>query len=172
MKRSELIAIAKDALRGCGINSELYPSIGLFVSHHLDEIPAEYWREQLGQVNPDPQSVLSILVPILDDDMDEEDETEDLPIDFSLPGGISNYVLSVYIDAGGNIDDGRLGGWIGSRAERQSSSIASLMAATIASRDTAMAVTRATSIPKQVPSFRARSTSRTPWNWLSAWLSR
>jgi hypothetical protein len=52
--------------------------------------------------------VLSILVPTADDsDMDEveDDEAENSPIDFSLPGAITNYVLAVYIDAGGNIDD-------------------------------------------------------------------
>ena len=37
--------------------------------------------------------------------MYEEDETEDRIIDFSLPGEITNYVLAVYIDAGGNVDD-------------------------------------------------------------------
>lgn len=35
----------------------------------------------------------------------EDDEAENSPIDFSLPGAITNYVLAVYIDAGGNIDD-------------------------------------------------------------------
>jgi len=106
VNRSELVAVARDAIRGCGVNSKLYPSIGLFVRHHLEEIPAEYWREQFGQANPDSQSVLSLLVPIADDnDMEDEDETENSPIDFSLPGEVTNYVLAVYIDSVGNIDD-------------------------------------------------------------------
>ena len=95
-----------DAIRGCGVDSRLYPSIGLFVTHHLREIPAEYWSEHLGEDTPKPQSVLSLLVPIEDDeDVDEDGESESIPIDFSLPGSITNYVLAVYIDERGNIDD-------------------------------------------------------------------
>lgn len=106
MNRSELVAVAMGAIRGCGVDSMLYPSIGLFVRHHLTELPPAYWRERLGQDTPEPQSVLSLLVAMdADDSGDADDESEARPIDFSLPGSITNYVLAVYIDDSGNIDD-------------------------------------------------------------------
>jgi hypothetical protein len=89
-------------------------STTLFVGHHLEELDACYWQEQLGTPTPSPQQVLGLLrlsSDSMEDGEDEEDagdgadEEDDPPelLDFALPGGVSDYLLSVDFDQDGEV---------------------------------------------------------------------
>lgn len=71
--------------------------ITLFVSHHLEEVEAPYWIEQLGTSKPEPRQVLELLELCPRDDEEEEAENRD----FTLPDGTSNYMICVEFDAAG-----------------------------------------------------------------------
>ncbi|MEM8815821.1 MAG: DUF2004 domain-containing protein [Pseudomonadota bacterium] len=70
----------------------------LFVSHHLDELDVSYWVKHTGTEKPDAQQVLKLLELRLDPEEDEIDV-----LDFTLPGGITNYVICVEFDESGNV---------------------------------------------------------------------
>ena len=69
----------------------------LFVSHHIEEINPEYWKKHLGTTDPDPKSVLDIL--ILNEDSDEE------MLDFTLPVEVTDYVVSVTFGKNDEVDE-------------------------------------------------------------------
>lgn len=73
----------------------------LYVSHHLAEIDSVYWLERLGTAKPDPRQILGLLIPISDSDKREDEDFETL--DFTLPGDVSNYILSVQFDDSENV---------------------------------------------------------------------
>ena len=77
----------------------------LYVSHHLSELDASYWIKHTGTSTPEAQQVLRILELRIDPDEEELDgEEEELDIlDFSLPDGATDYVISVEFDDSGNI---------------------------------------------------------------------
>ena len=79
--------------------------VTLFVSHHLEELDAAYWTTHTGTATPTPQQVLALLELHAHWDEDEEDEDEDgLDIlDFTLPGGVTNYLVAVEFDDSGNV---------------------------------------------------------------------
>lgn len=74
-------------------------SINLFVEHHLDEMPPEYWEQQLGVAAPAPESVLGLLVC-----RSSWGENDLENFDFSLPGDVTQYVVAVHFDAAGEVD--------------------------------------------------------------------
>ena len=74
----------------------------VFVSHHLEEIDAAYWLKRLGTAKPDSKQILGLLI-LLSDLGEEAGEFKQL--DFTLPGDVSNYILSVQFDDSGNIDE-------------------------------------------------------------------
>lgn len=65
----------------------------LYVSHHLEELDSTYWKEYFGSENPEPFEILNGLVV---KPLEKEEDLES--IDFTLPGEITNYVLTVYLD--------------------------------------------------------------------------
>ena len=75
----------------------------LFVSHHLEEVEGEYWKEHLGTEKPKPERVLE-LVEFKSHWGDDDDEGIDT-FDFTLPGGITDYVISVRFDKDGKIEE-------------------------------------------------------------------
>jgi hypothetical protein len=76
----------------------------LFVSHHLDEIDGIYWQKHLGTAQPDPSRVLDLLE--LRSHWGEEDDDEGIgTFDFTLPAGITNYVISVRFDGDGQVEE-------------------------------------------------------------------
>lgn len=75
--------------------------VTLFVSHHLEELEASYWIKQLGTSKPEPRQVLELLELCPRDD--EEEEEEEAILDFTLPGGITNYLIGVEFDAAGQV---------------------------------------------------------------------
>ena len=71
----------------------------MFVQHHLEEIPQDYWQKHLGASAPEPSAVLGLLE--LRSNWGE-DEIE--YFDFSLPEDVTDYVLSVHFDDTGKVD--------------------------------------------------------------------
>ena len=75
----------------------------LFVSHHLEELNADFWEKHCGDASPDPVKVLDLLVFDTHWGDDEDDGLEHF--DFTLPDEVTNYVLSVCFDESGNVDE-------------------------------------------------------------------
>lgn len=73
----------------------------LFVSHHLDEIGADYWLKHCGTARPEPKQVLDIL--ILRSHWGDDDDDGIDAFDFSLPDDATNYVISVGFDDNGDV---------------------------------------------------------------------
>lgn len=96
-KRAKL---ALDAIRKAyGTESGEF-STTMFVGHHLEELPQDYWQEHTGTDAPDPAAVLGLLE--LRSNWGEGDIEN---FDFSLPGDVTNYILSVRFDDAGEIDE-------------------------------------------------------------------
>ena len=72
--------------------------IDLFVSHHLEELPSSYWLKHLNITIPSSEQVISLLT------LREKWEGEET-YDFTLPGEVTDYVISVSFDDEGNIED-------------------------------------------------------------------
>jgi hypothetical protein len=73
----------------------------MFVAFHLEELEPAYWQAQAGTPRPAPSAVLDLLV--LRGHWGERDELE--YFDFSLPGGVTDYVISVRFDQAGKVDE-------------------------------------------------------------------
>lgn len=71
----------------------------MFVAFHLEELEPAYWQAQLGTARPDPARVLEILT--LRGHWGGQDEMEFF--DFTLPGEVTDYVISVRFDEAGKI---------------------------------------------------------------------
>ena len=71
----------------------------LFVKHHVAELPASYWKEHLGTAHPKPTDVVGLL-ELRSHWGKRKLET----FDFSLPGDVTNYVISVHFDQAGLVD--------------------------------------------------------------------
>ena len=76
--------------------------MALFVSHHLDELDAAYWKKHAGTPRPSPKQVLDLIV--FDSHWGEEGDDGFDVFDFTLPDEVTNYVISVRFD-----DDGEVG---------------------------------------------------------------
>lgn len=92
------------------LDSSEQEGVRLFVNHHLGELPDEYWQTHCGTTSPQPQQVLELLTLQShwgEDDEDDEEEGDDEEgidtFDFSLPGDVTNYVLSVTFDENGDV---------------------------------------------------------------------
>ena len=97
--KREKTAIA--AIRNAFGTNEDESGATLFVEHHLEEIEGEYWQKHLGSTNPEPISVLDILVLRSHWGGDDEIET----FDFTLPEDVTDYVISVRFDESGKVED-------------------------------------------------------------------
>lgn len=73
--------------------------VAMFVAFHLEELPSDYWQQHLHTARPDPSAVLDLLE--LHAHWGESDEMEYL--DFTLPGKVTDYVVSVRFDGKGKI---------------------------------------------------------------------
>lgn len=70
----------------------------LFVTHHLEELNSKDWKDSLGKPSPDAQDILKSLVLL--EAWDSEDDGENDTYDFSLPGQVTDYMLSVRFQNG------------------------------------------------------------------------
>jgi len=76
--------------------------VSLFVSHHLDELDGDYWRQQLATPRPTPEQVISLLE--LRSHWSEANDEELDTFDFTLPGDVTNYVIAVEFDEDGKVE--------------------------------------------------------------------
>lgn len=77
-------------------------SVALFTSHHLEELGSAYWEEHTKTPRPTPKQVLDLLV--LRGHWDEGDDDGIRVFDFTLPGGVTDCVLSVEFDDAGKVE--------------------------------------------------------------------
>jgi hypothetical protein len=75
----------------------------LFVEHHLAELPPDYLRKYTGSEAPEPAAILALLE--LKDHWGDEGDDDLENLDFSLPGDVTDYVLSARFDESGNIEE-------------------------------------------------------------------
>ena len=75
----------------------------LFVSHHLTEINSNYWETHLGTQTPEPIRVLDI-IELRSHWGDDEDGGIEV-FEFTLPGSITDYVISVCFDETGVVGE-------------------------------------------------------------------
>jgi hypothetical protein len=75
-------------------------SVNLFVEHHLAELPQSYWVQHLGSESPEASAVINLL-ELNSSWGDGEIEN----FDFTLPGDVTDYMVSVHFDESGNIDE-------------------------------------------------------------------
>jgi hypothetical protein len=74
-------------------------SVNLFVEHHLEELPTSYWREHLGASVPEPMAVIGLL------ELRSTWGDGDIEyFDFTFPGEVTDYLVSVHFDGAGEID--------------------------------------------------------------------
>jgi sigma54-dependent transcription regulator len=73
-------------------------SVDEFISHHLEELSADYWKKHLGTTSPTTESVIGLLVL-----RSKWDDSE--VYDFTLPEEVTDYVVSVSFDDDGEIED-------------------------------------------------------------------
>ncbi|PPD44372.1 MAG: hypothetical protein CTY16_12065 [Methylobacter sp.] len=71
----------------------------MFVKHHLEEIPQSYWQQHLGANSPEPTAIIGLL-ELFSNWGDNDIEN----FDFSLPGNVTDYVISVHFNSTGKID--------------------------------------------------------------------
>lgn len=99
IKRRE--AAARVAINKAFGTSEDESGATLFVSHHLEEMDSEYWRKHLSTETPDPRLVLGLLE--LRSHWGGGDEID--IFDFTLPGEVTQYVISVRFGGRGEVSE-------------------------------------------------------------------
>lgn len=92
-------AAAREAIKN-GFNMEDEESgSAMFVAFHLEELDGAYWQQHAGTARPDPSAVLDLLV--LREHWGGEDELQHF--DFTLPGEVTDYVISVRFNDAGKV---------------------------------------------------------------------
>ena len=74
--------------------------VALFAAHHLAELEPVYWQQHAGTLRPSRDRVLELI--------ELRSRWGDGGIgvfDFTLPGGVTDYVISVRFDDGGDVDE-------------------------------------------------------------------
>lgn len=89
---------AFDSLKKASGTEQGKHSIDEFVLHHIEQLPGSYWQQHLGTDKPSNEQVIDLL--ILRSKWDDAEV-----YDFTLPGDITDYVVSVSFDEDGEIDD-------------------------------------------------------------------
>src|SRR5262245_17659315 len=99
IKRREAAALA--AIKSAfGIDDDEYGAT-LFVSHHLEELDSGYWKKHLSTETPEPHLILDLLALRSHWGGDDEIDT----FDFTLPDQVTDYVISVRFDDGGDVSE-------------------------------------------------------------------
>jgi len=75
--------------------------VTLFVTHHLKELDFNYWEKFLSVASPEPERVLGLLQLRSHWGGVEEIDT----FDFTLPGNVTDYVISVKFDKFGEVSE-------------------------------------------------------------------
>jgi hypothetical protein len=77
-------------------------AVSLFASHHVEELDAQYWKKNAGTAKPSAKQVVDLLE--LRSHWGDEDEDGIDTFDFTLPGDVTNYVVSVRFDEDGEVE--------------------------------------------------------------------
>lgn len=101
IERREKIAIS--AIKSAFGTEEDEYGATLFVTHHLEEIEEDFWQKHFSTTQPEPRRVLDILV--LRSHWGDEDDDGIDTFDFTLPEGVTDYVISVRFDDEGQVED-------------------------------------------------------------------
>lgn len=96
-------AMARAAIKQSLGTAEAEASADLFASYHLEELEEEYWQKHLGTRIPEPIRIFDIL-ELRSHWGDGDDNGLDV-FDFTLPGDVTDYVISVRFDETGDIED-------------------------------------------------------------------
>jgi hypothetical protein len=91
--------LALDAIKQAFGTEAGEDNVTLFVEHHLGELPSSYWQHHLGSGAPEPAAILGLLQL-----RSSWGEGEIENFDFTLPDGVTDYVVSVHFDVAGTID--------------------------------------------------------------------
>ena len=93
MSRDNRETVARAKLLGLlgSDEGELGPT--LYVRHHKEELGSEYWTGAFGEPDPKPEAIIEGLV--LASSWDSEDDGNIDTLDFTLPGEVTDYLLSV-----------------------------------------------------------------------------
>jgi hypothetical protein len=99
IKRRE--SAARAAIKSAVGTADEESDVALFISHHLEEIGSDYWKQHFSTVTPDQHRILDSLV--LRSHWGGDDEID--RFDFTLPDGVTDYVISVGFDSLGQVSD-------------------------------------------------------------------
>ena len=99
IESNERQKLALEAIKNA-LGTEIGEDVDLFVEHHIEELSSEYWQQYLGRETPEPSAVLSLLQ--LRSSWGDGDIEN---YDYTLPGGVTNYVICVHFNESGRIDD-------------------------------------------------------------------
>jgi hypothetical protein len=92
-------AAARVAIKKAFDTADDKSGVALFLSHHLEEIDADYWKQHFSAEVPQPHRILDSLVLQAHWGGDDEIET----FDFTLPEDVTNYLISVSFDEDGDV---------------------------------------------------------------------
>jgi hypothetical protein len=76
-----------------------------FASHHVEELDAAYWKKHVGTEMPIPIQVVDLLELRSHWGGDDDDDDGIDVFDFTLPGDVTDYVISVRFDDDGEVDE-------------------------------------------------------------------
>jgi len=96
-ERRKLVALA--AIRQAHGTEHGEDSIDLFVARQLEELRQGYWQEQLATATPDSAAVIGLHA--FRSSWGEGDLEN---FDFTLPGKVTDYVVSTHLDERGEAD--------------------------------------------------------------------
>jgi hypothetical protein len=100
IERRMIVALAA-INRSLGSNDDT--RVDLFASHYLDELDPAYWRKHAGTPHPTPKQIVNLLE--LRSHWGKESHEGIDAFDFSLPGDVTDYVISVHFNKRGEIED-------------------------------------------------------------------
>ncbi len=80
-------------------------AVSTFASHHVEELDPAYWKERAGTAKPTPKQVVDLLELRSHWGGDGDDDDGIDVFDFTLPGDVTNYVISVRFDEGGEVQE-------------------------------------------------------------------
>ena len=78
-------------------------AVSMFASHHVEELDAAYWNKHAGTAKPTPKQVVDLLE--LRSHWGDDDEDGIDTFDFTLPGDVTDYIVSVRFDEDGEVED-------------------------------------------------------------------
>jgi len=96
-------ATALDAIKRSLDDGNDDSGVSLFASHHLEELDAAYWKSHVGTPRPSVKQIIDLL-ELRSHWGDEDDDGIDT-FDFTLPGKVTDYVISVRFDDDGEVED-------------------------------------------------------------------